>query len=115
KALKARAVIKNNYDEAFKKCDIVISPTAVSGAFERGRKTQSPTEIYLSDIYTVTANIAGIPAMSIPCGHTKEGMPIGLQIAANSYCEQTILNGAFAYQNSTNFHKQQPNLVKEAK
>lgn len=115
KALKARSVIKNNFDEAFKKCDIVISPTAVSGAFERGRKTQSPTEIYLSDIYTVTANIAGIPAMSIPCGHSKEGMPIGLQIAANSYCEQTILNAAFAYQNSTSYHKQQPNLVKEAK
>lgn len=114
KALKARSLIKNNFDEAFKICDVVLTPTAVSGAFDRGRKIEDPTQIYLSDIYTVTANIAGIPAMSIPCGFTKENMPIGLQLMANSYCEQTLLNAAHAYQGNTDFHKQLPKLNKEA-
>jgi len=115
KALRARSLIKNNYDEAFKKCDIVISPTTVGGAFKKGTKFQDPTEVYLSDIYTATANIAGIPAMSIPCGFTSEGLPIGLQLTANSYCEQTILNVAYAFQNCSKYHLQKPNLVKEAK
>ncbi len=114
KALQARTLIKHNFDEAFKLCDVVITPTAVSGAFDRGRKIEDPTQVYLSDIYTVTANIAGIPAMSIPCGFTNENMPIGLQLMANAYCEQTLLNAAYAYQETTDFHKQLPKSGKEA-
>jgi aspartyl-tRNA(Asn)/glutamyl-tRNA(Gln) amidotransferase subunit A len=103
KAQKVRALIKKEYEEAFKKVDIIAGPTAPTPAFKIGEKTENPLEMYLADIYTVTANIAGIPAISLPCGTIKkEGkdLPVGLQLAAKWFNEETLLNTAYAFERS---------------
>jgi len=110
KALKVRKIIKDLYDDIFKKCDIVLTPTTTSEAFKIGEKTTDQTKMYLADIFTVTANLAGIPAASIPCGFSKNGMPIGLQISANVFEEGKIIKAAYNYQNVTDHHKKNPNI-----
>lgn len=89
-----------------------MSPTTIFTAYDAGIKLEHPTDAYLSDVFTPAANIAGLPAASIPCGFAKNGMPIGLQLMANSYQEQTLLNIAYAYQQNTDFHLQRPKLTK---
>jgi len=98
KALKARTVIKNEFDEIFKNYDVIVSPTYISTAFHFGEKSASPMEMYLSDIYTVPINIAGLPALSIPCGLDKIGLPIGMQLIGKPFGEEDILNMAYAYE-----------------
>ncbi len=110
KALKVRRLIKETYDNIFKKCDIILTPTTTSEAFKIGEKSEDQTKMYLDDIFTVTANLAGIPAASIPCGFSKNGMPIGLQISADAFGEGKIIKAAYNYQNVTDYHKQYPNL-----
>ncbi|MGI6348789.1 MAG: Asp-tRNA(Asn)/Glu-tRNA(Gln) amidotransferase subunit GatA [Eubacteriaceae bacterium] len=112
KALQDRSLIKNNFDKAFETCDCILSPTTIFTAYDAGIKLEHPTDAYLSDVFTPAANIAGLPAASIPCGFAKNGMPIGLQLMANSYQEQTLLNIAYAYQQNTDFHLQRPKLTK---
>ena len=110
KAQRVRTLIKRDFDEAFKSCDVIIAPTAPTTAFKIGEKTQDPLQMYLSDIYTISVNLAGLPALSLPCGFDSEGLPIGLQIIGKQFDESTILAVAYAYEQSTDWHKRKPSL-----
>ncbi len=96
KALKARKLIKSDFDNAFKNVDVILSPTSPTPAFKIGEKLNDPISMYLSDIYTIAVNLAGLPAISIPTGHSKEGLPIGTQFIGRLLDEETILNISFA-------------------
>jgi aspartyl-tRNA(Asn)/glutamyl-tRNA(Gln) amidotransferase subunit A len=101
KAQRVRALIKKEFEEAFKKVDLILGPTSPTPAFKIGEKTENPLEMYLADIYTVTANIAGIPAISIPCGAVEvdgKNLPIGLQLMGKWFDEETILNAAYVFE-----------------
>lgn len=108
KALKVRTLIKNDFIEAFKKCDVILSPTTPTPAFKLGEKSDNPLEMYLADIYNCAANLAGIPAISIPCGFTQAGLPIGLQFMAPHFAEGQLLQIAHQFQKSTEFHLKAP-------
>ncbi|MGH7827024.1 MAG: Asp-tRNA(Asn)/Glu-tRNA(Gln) amidotransferase subunit GatA [Candidatus Binatia bacterium] len=110
KAQKVRALIRKDFDEAFKRCDVIITPTAPTTAFKIGEKTQDPLKMYLSDIFTISSNLAGLPAISIPCGFDAEGLPIGMQIIGKHFDESTILSAAYAYEQSTEWHERKPPL-----
>jgi aspartyl-tRNA(Asn)/glutamyl-tRNA(Gln) amidotransferase subunit A len=97
RAMRVRTLIKGDYDQAFQKVDALLSPVSPTPAFKIGEKVSDPLSMYLSDIYTVTANLAGIPALSLPCGFTQDGLPVGLQILANQFEESTLLRLAEAY------------------
>lgn len=104
KALKVRRLIKNDFDNAFAACNVIMGPTAPSAAFKIGEKTADPLAMYLSDIYTISANLAGIAGISIPCGFTKSGLPIGLQIQAPPFAEEKMLRVARMYEAATDWH-----------
>ncbi|MGH7771191.1 MAG: Asp-tRNA(Asn)/Glu-tRNA(Gln) amidotransferase subunit GatA [Candidatus Binatia bacterium] len=110
KAQKVRALIKKDFEDAFGKCDAIITPTAPTTAFKIGEKTLDPLQMYLSDIFTVPTNLAGLPGLSLPCGFDSEGLPIGMQIIGKHFDEATILRIAFAYEQATEWHKRKPNL-----
>src|ERR1051325_7029062 len=110
KAQRVRALIKKDFDEAFKRCDVIVTPTAPTTAFKLGEKTQDPLQMYLSDIYTISINLAGLPAVSLPCGFDKDGMPIGMQLIGKHFDEATILRVAHYYEQSTPWHTQKPKL-----
>ncbi len=98
KAQKVRALVKKDYEKAFATCDAILTPTSPSVAFKIGEKSDDPLAMYLSDIYTVSANLAGIPGISIPCGLSSEGLPIGTQLLGNFWSEDVLLNLANAYE-----------------
>jgi aspartyl-tRNA(Asn)/glutamyl-tRNA(Gln) amidotransferase subunit A len=98
KAQRVRAMVKSDYMSAFESCDAILTPTSPSVAFKIGEKSGDPLAMYLSDIYTVSANLAGIPAISIPCGVSSEKLPIGLQLIGNHWSEALILNLGHAYE-----------------
>ncbi len=104
KALKVRRLIKNDFDKAFAECDVVIGPTAPTAAFKIGEKADDPLAMYLSDIYTISCNLAGIAGMSIPCGFTAGGLPIGLQIQTAPFAEEKLLRVARMYERATDWH-----------
>lgn len=104
KALKVRTLIKEDYSKIFKNYDAIISPTSPTVAFKFGEKSKDPLEMYLSDIYTVPVNMAGVPAISLPCGNV-DGLPVGLQIVGDYFKEDTLFNLAYSYEQSTNWHK----------
>ncbi|HEY3303536.1 MAG TPA: Asp-tRNA(Asn)/Glu-tRNA(Gln) amidotransferase subunit GatA [Candidatus Binatia bacterium] len=110
KAQKVRALIKRDFEEAFKKCDVIVTPTAPTTAFKVGAKTADPLEMYLSDIFTISVNLAGLPGLSLPCGFDSESMPIGLQIIGKHFDEATMLKVAYAYEQATEWHKSKPKL-----
>jgi aspartyl-tRNA(Asn)/glutamyl-tRNA(Gln) amidotransferase subunit A len=110
RAQKVRTLIKQDFDAAFEECDCIVSPASPTPAFKIGEKAEDPLQMYLSDIYTISANLAGIPAISVPCGFTREGLPVGLQISAKPFGEETILRAAHAYEQSTDWHKMRPRL-----
>ena len=110
KAQKVRTLIKNDFDEAFNACDIIVSPTSPTTAFKIGEKMDNPLQMYLSDIFTISANLAGIPAISLPCGFSDAGLPIGFQIMGRPLDEQTILRAAYAYEKSTTWNERRPDL-----
>ena len=105
RALKVRTLIKRDFEDAFKKYDAIVTPTTPTPAFKIGEKTDDPLTMYLSDIFTISANLAGIPGISIPCGFTKNKLPIGLQILGKAFDEETILRIAYNYEQSTEWHK----------
>lgn len=105
KAQQVRSLIKNEFANIFAKYDVIASPVYPTVAFKRGEKTSDPVKMYTGDICTVSANIAGIPGISIPCGYGKDNMPVGLQLMANAFKEDVLLKTAFAYQQVTDFHK----------
>nr|HMT09524.1 amidase family protein [Pyrinomonadaceae bacterium] len=98
KAQKVRALVKRDYTEAFTKCDAILTPTSPDTAFKLGERSDDPIAMYLSDIYTVSANLAGIPGISVPCGLSSEGMPIGVQLVGNFWSEQALFEMAHAYE-----------------
>jgi len=104
KALKVRRLIKDDFDRAFADCDVVAGPTAPTPAFPIGAKADDPLAMYLSDIYTISANLAGICGLSIPCGFTKGGLPIGLQLQAAPFEEEKLLRAARMYERATDWH-----------
>jgi aspartyl-tRNA(Asn)/glutamyl-tRNA(Gln) amidotransferase subunit A len=111
KANRAREMIAGDYRKAFEQVDLLVSPTAPSAAFKLGEKSNDPLSMYLSDICTIPVNLAGIPAISIPCGFTAAGLPIGLQLMAPKMGEEKLLHGAFAYEQATGWRSQrQPKL-----
>lgn len=109
KATKIRRLILNDYTEAFKKVDLIMSPTTPSPAFKIGEKCNDPLSMYLSDIFTISTNLAGLPGISIPAGF-KQGLPVGLQLTANHFCEARLLNAAYLFQGQTQWHQQHPTL-----
>jgi len=108
KAQRIRRLIANDFVEAFKKCDVVIGPTTPTVAFKIGAKAADPVQMYLNDIYTIPANLAGLPGMSIPCGFGKDNLPVGLHIVGNYFTEAKMLNVAHQYQKATDWHKREP-------
>ena len=103
KAQKVRRLIKNDFDEAYKKVDAILTPSTPSSAFKIGEKTNDPVSMYLNDIFTVPINLAGLPAISIPAGHDKSGYPLGLQVIGKAFDEQNILNIAYSIEKNINF------------
>jgi aspartyl-tRNA(Asn)/glutamyl-tRNA(Gln) amidotransferase subunit A len=103
KAQKVRKLIKNDFDEAYKKVDAILTPSTPSSAFKIGEKKDDPVSMYLNDIFTVPVNLAGLPAMSIPAGHDANGYPLGLQIIGKAFDEQGILNISYAMEDKINF------------
>ncbi len=110
RAQKVRTLIKNDFEKVFADCDAILTPTAPTTAFKVGEKIDDPLSMYLSDIYTISVNLAGIPAMSLPCGFSKAGLPIGLQIMAKHFGEETMLRIGHAYEQATDWHKRKAPL-----
>jgi aspartyl-tRNA(Asn)/glutamyl-tRNA(Gln) amidotransferase subunit A len=111
KALKVRRLVKEDFDRAFAECDVIVGPTSPTAAFRIGERTADPLAMYLSDIFTIAANLAGIPSISVPCGFTSAGLPIGLQIQARPFEEEKLLRVARMYERETDWHFRRPPLV----
>jgi len=111
KAQRIRRLIAQDFAEAFKQCDVIMGPTSPTTAFKLGEKCDDPVQMYLSDIYTIAVNLAGLPGMSIPCGFGENNMPVGLQLIGNYFDEARMLNVAHQYQLATDWHNRQPNGV----
>jgi aspartyl-tRNA(Asn)/glutamyl-tRNA(Gln) amidotransferase subunit A len=110
KALKVRTLIRKDFEDAFKRCEVILTPTAPTPAFRLGEKTEDPLTMYLSDIFTISANLAGVPGVCLPCGFTQAGLPIGLQLLGKPFDEVTLLQVAFAYEQATEWHRRKPPL-----
>jgi len=111
KAMKVRRLIREDYDRVFEKVDLVIGPVTSAAAFKIGEQADDPLAMYLLDLYTVSANLAGIGGISLPCGLTNGGLPIGLQLQAPPFAEETLLRAAHMYQQATDWHTKRPELV----
>jgi aspartyl-tRNA(Asn)/glutamyl-tRNA(Gln) amidotransferase subunit A len=109
-AQKIRRLIAQDFVEAFKQCDVIMGPTSPTTAFKLGEKGDDPVQMYLSDIYTIAVNLAGLPGMSIPCGFGANAMPVGLQIIGNYFAEAQMLNVAHQFQLATDWHNRAPLL-----
>jgi aspartyl-tRNA(Asn)/glutamyl-tRNA(Gln) amidotransferase subunit A len=109
-AQKIRRLIADDFSAAFKTCDVILGPTAPGTAFALGEKSDDPVEMYLNDLYTIPANLAGLPGMSLPCGFDAKGLPIGLQLVGNYFSEAKMLNVAHQFQRATDWHKRLPPL-----
>ncbi len=110
KALKVRTMIKKSFDEMFEKYDVLIAPTTPTTAYKLGEKANNPIAMSYGDIYTVSASIAGIPAMSIPCGFDSEGMPIGMQLMGKAFAESMLIRAGYTFEQNTRFHVKRPVL-----
>lgn len=109
KALKVRRLIRQDYDRAFERVDFLIGPVTPSPAFPIGSLCDDPLSLYLQDLYTVSANLAGIPSISIPCGLTPQGLPVGVQLQGAPFAEERLLRAAQMYQQETDWHRRRPN------
>jgi len=110
KAQQVRTLIKTDFEDAFKEVDVIVTPTSPTAAFRIGDKVSDPLQMYLSDIFTISVNLAGVPAISIPCGYTSEGLPVGLQVIGKHFDEEAVLRVSYAYEQSTEWHKRRPVL-----
>jgi len=110
KASQVRTLIMEDFRKAFETCDVVACPVAPAPAFKIGEKVDDPLTMYLSDIFTLSANLAGIPGMSVPCGFSKQGLPIGLQLLGKHFNEEMLLKVAYNFEQTTDFHKKKPGL-----
>ncbi|HLY26109.1 MAG TPA: amidase family protein, partial [Aggregatilineales bacterium] len=111
KAQKGRTLIKGDFDKAFADVDVIAAPVAPHTAFKIGAKVNDPLQMYLEDIFTLPANLGGICGISLPCGFDNEDLPIGLQILGPAFGEEKILRAAYAYEQSTEWHKRSPTLA----
>jgi aspartyl-tRNA(Asn)/glutamyl-tRNA(Gln) amidotransferase subunit A len=110
KALQVRTLLRRDYDQAFERVDVVAMPTMPTPAFKLGEKTDDPLQMYLADVFTVSANLAGLPGVSVPCGFSNEGLPIGFQLMGRMFDEATLLRVADAYERATDWHQRVPSL-----
>lgn len=110
KASQVRGLITRDFEKAFQTCDVILTPTSPTPAFRLGEKTDDPMQMYLSDIFTISANLAGIPGLSVPCGFTTGGLPIGVQFLAGHFAEGKLLQIAAAYEKNANIEKRRPSL-----
>ncbi len=110
KAQQVRTLIRRDFDNAFKEVDVIVTPTSPTPAFKIGEKATDPLQMYLSDIFTISVNLAGAPGISVPCGFTKDNLPVGLQIIGKYFDEETVLRTAYAYEQSTEWHLRRPSL-----
>jgi aspartyl-tRNA(Asn)/glutamyl-tRNA(Gln) amidotransferase subunit A len=110
KALKVRRLLKQDYDKAFEQVDVIATPTAPTPAFRIGEKTDDPLSMYLADVFTISVNIAGVPGLSVPCGFSSKGLPIGLQLIGRPFDEATLFRAAWHHEQATDFHKQRARL-----
>jgi aspartyl-tRNA(Asn)/glutamyl-tRNA(Gln) amidotransferase subunit A len=111
RAWKVRRLIREDFDKAFAGCDVVMGPTTPTAAFKAGEKADDPLAMYLSDVYTISGNLAGIPGVSIPCGFTASGLPIGLQIQAAPFEEEKLLRIARMYERAADWYTRRPKLA----
>jgi aspartyl-tRNA(Asn)/glutamyl-tRNA(Gln) amidotransferase subunit A len=110
KAQQVRTLIKNDFENAFRSVDLILTPTSPTPAFKIGEKTDDPLQMYLADIFTISVNLAGVPAISIPCGFSAANLPVGLQLIGRHFDEALLLQASYAYEQSTDWHKRKPNL-----
>ena len=110
KALKVRNLIRGDFTKAFAKADCLMMPVSPTTAFKIGEKTADPLQMYLSDIYTIAANLAGVPGISIPCGFDKSDLPIGLQILSDTFSEDKLLRIARMFESQTDHHTKRPEI-----
>lgn len=110
KAQQVRTLIKKDFEDAFKHVDIIVTPTTPTAAFKINEKTSDPLQMYLSDIFTISVNLAGVPAISIPCGFTANNLPIGLQLIGKHFDEESLFRVAYAYEQATDWHRRKPAL-----
>ena len=110
KASQVRTLIMNDFKKAFETCDVILSPVSPSPAAKLGENSEDPLKMYLSDIFTISANLAGLPALSVPCGFTKTNLPVGLHLMGKHFDEKTLLDMALQFEQATDFHKKRPGL-----
>ncbi|MFH2047264.1 MAG: Asp-tRNA(Asn)/Glu-tRNA(Gln) amidotransferase subunit GatA [Pseudomonadota bacterium] len=110
KASQVRTLITEDFNKAFEICDVILSPVAPTPAFKIGEKSEDPLTMYLSDIFTLSANLSGIPGISVPCGFSSGGLPIGLQILGKHFNEEVLLKTAYNFEQATDFHKRKPKI-----
>jgi len=110
KAQQVRTLIKQDFEKAFKTVDVIVTPTSPTPAFKAGEKTDDPLKMYLTDIFTISVNLAGVPGISVPCGFTSKNLPVGLQIIGKHFDEESIFKAAYAYEQGTEWHKRKPKL-----
>lgn len=110
KAQKVRTLIKKDFLEAFKKVDVILTPTTPTPAFKMGEKTDDPLKMYLSDIFTIPVNLAGLPGLALPCGFSNEGLPIGMQLIGKHLDESLLFQVGYAYEQATEWHKRRPQI-----
>jgi len=108
KAQAVRTLVCQDFDAAFKEVDLIVTPTTPTPAFKLGEKSEDPLQMYLSDVFTISVNLAGLPAISLPCGFSKAGMPIGLQLIGRAFEEEIVLRAAHAYEQSAQWHQKKP-------
>ncbi len=110
KASQVRTLIRQDFNQAFESCDVILCPVAPTAAFRIGENVDDPLTMYLSDIFTISANLAGIPGMSVPCGFSSEALPVGLQIMGSHFNEEMLLKVAYGFEQATDFHKKKPKI-----
>jgi aspartyl-tRNA(Asn)/glutamyl-tRNA(Gln) amidotransferase subunit A len=108
KAQAVRTLIRQDFADAFKEVDLIATPVTPTPAFALGEKIEDPLQMYLSDIYTISVNLAGLPAISVPCGFSRKGLPIGLQLIGRAFEEETLLRAAHAYEQSAQWYVKKP-------
>jgi aspartyl-tRNA(Asn)/glutamyl-tRNA(Gln) amidotransferase subunit A len=108
KAQAVRTLIRQDFEAAFQDVDLIVTPVTPTPAFKLGAKGDDPLQMYLSDIFTISANLAGVPAISLPCGFSRGGLPIGLQLMGRPFEEETLLRAAYAYEQNTQWRAKKP-------
>jgi aspartyl-tRNA(Asn)/glutamyl-tRNA(Gln) amidotransferase subunit A len=110
KAQQVRTLIKQDFEKAFQEVDVIVTPTSPTVAFKVGEKSADPLQMYLSDIFTISVNLAGVPGISMPCGFTNENLPVGLQLIGRHFDEELLLKVSYAYEQATEWHKRRPKI-----